>query len=168
MGARSAGYLWRGTVSFFYLRGDAMRGFFGWRNVGLVLLGSTALAGLAWAYVAARFDAAVTAEMRQSGRDLFVRRWTAKDPQAHGDGLGPVFNADSCVACHFQGGVGGGGDVAHNVVAYEVRPTIRDKKMHKGLVHAFAVNKEYTENHALLSRTFPIIPGGDRVVGGCT
>ena len=36
--------------------------------------------------------------------------------------------------------------------------------MHKGLVHAFAVNKEYTESHALLSKTFPIIPGGDRVV----
>ena len=29
-----------------------------------------------------------------------------------GDGIGPVFNAKSCVACHFQGGVGGAGDAA--------------------------------------------------------
>src|SRR5262249_20968742 len=106
--------------------------------------------------------------MQQAGEELFVHQWVANDEKAHGDGLGPVFNANSCVACHFQGGVGGGGDVAHNVVAYEVHPTIRDKKFHKGLVHAFAINKEYNENHALLAKKFPVIPGGDRVVGGCT
>ena len=68
-----------------------------------------------------------------------MHQWVANDPRAHGDGLGPVFNANSCVACHFQGGVGGGGDSAHNVIAYEVHPNIRDRNLQKGLVHAFAV-----------------------------
>jgi CxxC motif-containing protein (DUF1111 family) len=145
-----------------------MRGFFGWRKAAVALLFSAGVAGLAWAYVAARFDGAATAEMRQAGRELFVRQWTPHDSQTKGDGLGPVFNANSCLACHFQGGVGGGGDVTHNVTAYEVHPTTRDRKLNKGLVHAFAVDKSFVESRALVKTTFPIIPGGDRVVGGCT
>jgi len=141
---------------------------FSGRKAALVSVGVGLLAWLVLASAAGRMQPAVTAQMQQAGEELFVHEWTVNDPRSHGDGLGPVFNATSCAACHFQGGIGGGGDVAHNVVAYEVHPTIRDKKMHKGLVHAFAVNKEYVENHALLSRIFPIIPGGDRVVGGCT
>ena len=43
----------------------------------------------------------------QAGRDLFLHEWTPGDPLASsGDGLGPVFNAKSCAACHQQGGVG--------------------------------------------------------------
>jgi CxxC motif-containing protein (DUF1111 family) len=34
---------------------------------------------------------------------------------SHGDGLGPVYNATSCVACHNQGGTGGGGPSRRNV-----------------------------------------------------
>ncbi len=33
----------------------------------------------------------------------------------HGDGLGPVFNDSSCVACHNAGGSGGGGPSSKNV-----------------------------------------------------
>jgi CxxC motif-containing protein (DUF1111 family) len=33
----------------------------------------------------------------------------------NGDGLGPVFNEASCVACHNQGGSGGGGSLRRNV-----------------------------------------------------
>src|SRR5262245_11590931 len=58
-----------------------------------------------------------SAEEKAEGRVLFAREWTVADPMAHGDGLGPVFNDRSCVACHFQGGVGGGGDNDHNVMA---------------------------------------------------
>jgi len=37
------------------------------------------------------------------------------DPLSHGgDGLGPMFNATSCAACHNQGGVGGSGSLEHN------------------------------------------------------
>jgi CxxC motif-containing protein (DUF1111 family) len=115
-----------------------------------------------------RIDPAASAEMQLAGHDLFVHPWVAHDPRAQGDGLGPVFNATSCVACHFQGGVGGGGDVAHNVTAYEVHPTIRDPDMQHGLVHAMAVSNVFVESRALVKRRFPIIPGGDRVVGGCT
>ena len=52
-----------------------------------------------------KFDAATS----QAGRDLFMHEWTAGDALASGgDGLGPVFNAASCVACHRQSGRGAG------------------------------------------------------------
>lgn len=52
-----------------------------------------------------------------SGREIFLREWIPNDPRSHGgDGLGPVFNDTSCVSCHNQGGVGGGGAEAKNVV----------------------------------------------------
>ena len=44
------------------------------------------------------------------GRELFSRQWRPNDPRCHGgDGLGPVYNATSCVACHGQGGPGARG-----------------------------------------------------------
>jgi CxxC motif-containing protein (DUF1111 family) len=43
----------------------------------------------------------------QAGRELFLHEWTPGDSlAANGDGLGPVFNANSCVACHRQAGAG--------------------------------------------------------------
>lgn len=48
------------------------------------------------------------------GAALFERRWTPADPRAGGDGLGPVFNADSCATCHATPRVGGAGGVHHN------------------------------------------------------
>ena len=51
-----------------------------------------------------------------SGREIFLREWIPNDPRSHGgDGLGPVFNDSSCVACHNQGGAGGGGSASKNV-----------------------------------------------------
>src|SRR5207249_1199280 len=51
-----------------------------------------------------------------SGKELFLREWISGDPRSHGgDGLGPVFNDSSCVACHNQGGPGGGGAASNNV-----------------------------------------------------
>ena len=49
-----------------------------------------------------------------AGEALFVREWRPGDPKAGGDGLGPRYNDVSCVACHSQGGVGGGGPRAKN------------------------------------------------------
>ena len=38
------------------------------------------------------------------------------DSRSHGgDGLGPVFNGQSCVACHNLGGPGGSGGVDRNI-----------------------------------------------------
>jgi CxxC motif-containing protein (DUF1111 family) len=50
------------------------------------------------------------------GETLFMRKWEVDDPRGRGgDGLGPVFNERSCVACHGLGGPGGGGKNDKNV-----------------------------------------------------
>jgi len=50
------------------------------------------------------------------GRELFQREWRRDDPRSHGgDGLGPLYNANSCVACHGQPDPGGAGVVGMNV-----------------------------------------------------
>lgn len=48
-----------------------------------------------------------------AGRQLFERKWVAGQVHSpEGDGLGPMFNADSCAACHPGGGASGND---HNV-----------------------------------------------------
>jgi CxxC motif-containing protein (DUF1111 family) len=50
------------------------------------------------------------------GRELFTKTWEPGEPSPiGGDGLGPLYNEQSCVACHHQGGAGGGGGNDHNV-----------------------------------------------------
>jgi mono/diheme cytochrome c family protein len=50
------------------------------------------------------------------GRELFFREWQPNDPRSYrGDGLGPMFNDSSCVACHNLGAPGGGGPNSKNV-----------------------------------------------------
>lgn len=50
------------------------------------------------------------------GAEIFAREWIPGDKRSHGgDGLGPVFNDSSCVACHNQGGTGGAGPASKNV-----------------------------------------------------
>jgi CxxC motif-containing protein (DUF1111 family) len=50
------------------------------------------------------------------GKELFVREWLPGDHRSYaGDGLGPMFNAHSCAACHHLGGVGGAGPKGSNV-----------------------------------------------------
>src|SRR5437762_917753 len=61
----------------------------------------------------------------EAGKTLFLHEFTANDPLCpSGDGLGPVFNARSCVACHRQGGTGGSGPKEANVSAYLARKII--------------------------------------------
>lgn len=107
------------------------------------------------------------AEVREAGRVLFEHEWEPHDAVAHGDGLGPVFNARSCVACHFQGGVGGGGGNDHNVTAFEAHPTRDRREVAGGLIHKYAVANHLLENRDSLKRYFPIVPGGLRVIEGC-
>jgi CxxC motif-containing protein (DUF1111 family) len=108
-----------------------------------------------------------TAEVKQAGLELFEHEWAPHDPLAKGDGLGPVFNARSCVECHFQGGVGGGGDNKHNVTAFEAMPTQDRPEVKGGLIHRFAVANHLLENRRALEKFFPIVPGGLRLEGGC-
>jgi CxxC motif-containing protein (DUF1111 family) len=141
----------------------------------LVLLGGLAVA-LAVAYWAFFSDglpiiwgpSASAAEIAE-GRELFEHEWTPNDPLAHGDGLGPVFNARSCAACHFQGGLGGGGGNEHNVTAFEVFARPDDPTFRSGLVHNFSVDASQKETPSGLRKLFPAIPGRTILTGtpGC-
>jgi CxxC motif-containing protein (DUF1111 family) len=51
-----------------------------------------------------------------AGYEIFNREWMPNDSRGHGgDGLGPVYNDSSCVACHNSGGSGGAGPVSKNI-----------------------------------------------------
>jgi CxxC motif-containing protein (DUF1111 family) len=108
-----------------------------------------------------------SAEERAGGLALFEHEWVPDDPMAWGDGLGPVFNGSSCVACHFQGGVGGGGGNRQNVNAFEILPTKDHPELRSGLVHAFAVDERDRENPAMLHTMFPVVPHAVRLEGVC-
>ncbi len=110
----------------------------------------------------------VDASVREAGLALFEHEWTPGDSLAAGDGLGPVYNERSCVACHFQGGVGGGGAAKQNVASFEALPVLGRSDVRGGVVHSFAVSKECRETPAGLHEFFPVIKGGLKVVGGCT
>ena len=58
----------------------------------------------------------------ETGEEIFKHRWQPGEPLAGGggDGLGPMHNDVSCVACHFQGGVGGGGSVDKNAILLSI------------------------------------------------
>lgn len=107
------------------------------------------------------------AEVRRVGLDLFVHEWQPHDPMAHGDGLGPVFNARSCVACHFQGGVGGGGGAKENVLTFEAQPAPGHLEVRTGLLHKFAVDERFSERALMLQTLFPIVPKGAEIKGVC-
>jgi CxxC motif-containing protein (DUF1111 family) len=108
----------------------------------------------------------VDPEMARAGEVLFKHVWTAGDPlTAGGDGLGPVFNAKSCVACHQQGGVGGSGGVEHNVTVFTVRATEPNGQPRQGVVHKSATRREFLENVSLVNNGAPAITGPSQLAG---
>ena len=139
------------------------------KRVGYGLMASI-VGGLVWAATPGLpiwWAPRASAETKAKGMELFEHEWTAHDPIAKGDGLGPVFNGRSCVACHFQGGVGGGGGNQHNVVSFELMPTKERPVLKGGLLHAFAIENKYTEKFGTLREMFPVIPGSVRIEGNC-
>jgi len=120
-------------------------------------------------------------DMAASGRELFVHEWTPNDPlSAGGDGLGPVFNANSCAACHKQGGLGGGGPLENNVTTFtQIDNPVQDSKdgsriarnvrkaslpaessgsskgSRQGVVHTFATTDEFGESLSQLAPSLP-------------
>lgn len=117
-----------------------------------------------------KFDAAMSVQ----GKDLFVHVWQPGDSLSPaGDGLGPVFNAKSCVECHNQGGTGGGGPLENNVTAFTVGPVAGRTKAalqvadvdtespegepRAGVIHAFATSKDFRETLSNLSSRLPTI-----------
>jgi CxxC motif-containing protein (DUF1111 family) len=95
------------------------------------------------------------AAMAQAGQVLFVHEWTPRDPlSGGGDGLGPVFNATSCVACHHQGGAGGSGGLKNNVTLFTLAAEKPGGKPRQGVVHAFAVKYQ----QETLTHVHPALP----------
>jgi CxxC motif-containing protein (DUF1111 family) len=79
------------------------------------------------------------------GRSLFLREWTPGVPTARGgDGLGPVYNDTSCVACHNQGGTGGAGSAGKNVdlVTAVVTPAGEPRGLMKDIIAMERKSKE--------------------------
>src|SRR5438105_13474170 len=102
----------------------------------------------------------VSPTMVNAGKVLFTHEWTPNDPLAKGgDGLGPVFNAASCAACHRQGGLGGGGGLEHNVTMYTVAVfgSGGTTPLRQGVLHAQATRKEYQETLAHIDPRLPRI-----------
>lgn len=124
--------------------------------VVLALLALTPVGLRAVAWWRAPRPQALDPALAAAGEKLFKHEWTPHDPLANGgDGLGPVFNASSCVACHSQGGVGGSGGVRHNVTLFTILPTSSGEKAREGVVHAQAVRPEDQETLALATRDLP-------------
>jgi CxxC motif-containing protein (DUF1111 family) len=89
--------------------------------------------------------AAAPRDERTLGEVLFAKEWVPQDPMSHGgNGLGPVYNATSCVACHGLGGPGGAGPDDANVVLLSVTPLKaalppRIEEIHPGFIAARSV-----------------------------
>jgi CxxC motif-containing protein (DUF1111 family) len=103
-----------------------------------------------------------------AGQELFTHKWSPHDSlSGQGDGLGPVFNAHSCVECHFQGGIGGGGGLKQNVAAFEVLPTLNQPDPTGGVIHAFATEPTWQESSKTVRSLFPIVPKGVTITAVC-
>jgi CxxC motif-containing protein (DUF1111 family) len=127
-----------------------------WRLLALGCLGTALLLTLYW-YIfspgsVGSGPTASAAEI-EAGRKLFEHEWTPNDPLTHGDGLGPVYNASSCAACHFQGGLGGGGGLEQNVLNYEV---FLSDRFVQGTIHKFSINPAELETVNTLQASFHI------------
>jgi len=94
----------------------------------------------------------------RGGRELFLREWTVADPLTGGDGLGPVYNATSCVACHDLGGVGGAGRVDRNVTVYALLEPHPRGLPSSGIVHRLATEPGFQETLRLVHPSLPATP----------
>jgi CxxC motif-containing protein (DUF1111 family) len=92
----------------------------------------------------------------EEGKALFLHEWKVNDPLSGGDGIGPVFNATSCVACHNQGGVGGGGGLEHNVTNYISQPG-GVGPIRQGVIHTHATDPSYQETLRDIDPSLPAI-----------
>jgi CxxC motif-containing protein (DUF1111 family) len=100
----------------------------------------------------------VNSEAVAAGRELFNHRWVPNDPMTAGDGLGPVFNAQSCAECHSQAGAGGGGPVEKNVTVYGLATADTHGLPASGVVHQKAVRPAFQETLNLVHSSLPAQP----------
>ncbi|MFP6763959.1 MAG: di-heme oxidoredictase family protein [Planctomycetaceae bacterium] len=131
------------------------------------MIRAVALAGLAlipvtyrWATLPARITIETAPATVEAGRILFDHEWKPEDPLTGGDGLGPVFNARSCVACHHLGGPGGAGPNEHNVITFTVQDEKSGQIKRSGVVHLSAVadrfREQLTDVHPALPSQLPV------------
>src|SRR3954452_6638232 len=99
----------------------------------------------------------VTPQAVAAGAVLFNHEWKANDSLAKGDGLGPVFNARSCVECHNQGGPGGGGPGSKNVMVDGLIGGRHGTPL-SGLAPLKTAKPEFQETLALLRPGLPHSP----------
>jgi CxxC motif-containing protein (DUF1111 family) len=78
--------------------------------------------------------------MAAVGKELFEHEWRPGDKLTGGDGLGPVYNATSCVFCHNQSGPGGSGDEQFNVTTFVKRSGPKNEEVREGVVHSMALD----------------------------
>ncbi len=122
----------------------------------LVLLVALAPAGARLALWQRVRSIPVDAAMAQAGQELFDHEWIPNDPLCNGgDGVGPVFNAESCVACHNQARAGGGGGLEHNVTVFTVRKEGQTPR--EGVVHAKSIPGVTAETLADVDPSLPRI-----------
>lgn len=89
----------------------------------ILLTFSIAISKPAWSQQVEEFQ-----QLRGLGKKLFEREWSPQDSLSpKGDGLGPMFNARSCAACHPKGG---GAPRKHNVQLISLR-RLGGKKSHQ-------------------------------------
>ncbi len=87
----------------------------GSRCVGVLILiaGAVSLVG--------QSVSAVSPDAIAAGRQLFEKSWSPQNPALMGnDGLGPLFNGQSCAVCHRQGGIGGAGEAEFNAKSISI------------------------------------------------
>lgn len=83
-----------------------------------------------WIATSLRAGVPTPGEEIRVGKELFAREWAVNDPRSRGgDGLGPVYNANSCVACHSSGGVGGSGPREKNAVIVSASVRLNPKEL---------------------------------------
>jgi CxxC motif-containing protein (DUF1111 family) len=92
-------------------------------------------------------------ELVEAGRQLFTMNFARPERNvvsAGGNGLGPVFNETSCVGCHKQGGVGGGGDNDSNVLLLGIvtRPR-RPANIPAAIAAARKIHPGFNQNSAV-------------------
>jgi CxxC motif-containing protein (DUF1111 family) len=118
------------------------RSYWGWYAlIGVVVLAPVGGRVLTWPGFRRQ---AIDPAMAQAGQTLFLHEWKAGDPLSPGgDGLGPVYNANSCVACHHQAGPGGAGGREHNVTTFTVTEMTLDQRRQtrEGVVHSYALGE---------------------------
>lgn len=134
---------------------SGLRNFVSRRPRLVLAVGLIAVCSGVWAWQALA-EVHYTPEMVAEGKVLFTHEWQPGDSlAAGGDGLGPVFNAKSCVACHFQGGTGGAGPNSVNVMSFEVPPADGRPTVHTGSVHVAAVDASSQETRRTVEQVYP-------------